>query len=473
MNLKNKILILIIISLVGCNQHKTEVLLNDKEAVAEIPFHFSPLGAIITKCIVNKDTLNFMFDTGAGTSCIEYNIKSSNFVKQKEFKDIHHYKKDVAIYKIDSIKWGDVLIKNLPIAKYKVPIEGVDGIIGADVIKNLIVKIDCRNRKILLSKEPNVISKNGIERDFNPLTFFVNLSEKGSYKEKNFLFDTGFSDEVMVDTILNNTKLVHWKGEKRGMFKEEYSDKMRVNSYFLSELYLDSVLIRNIVFQYDKTIRRNIIGTVFMRRFQSITIDYPNQKIYFEFPEDNKMMKFSGNEINESPISSLSLIYSRLTSLGINFSDNFPHKISELVINDNQTIFDVGDTLMGIDKTVFLKKGFEKELRKNKYYYEGNLEKQQTMLSKTFFQRQKATFHFLKNGKIVSIKAERGKPMKSAPKTGYSFTDKKFGCSAINFSINSLDNFVIHIPYSAVSGEELSGAFYKDGKKQEFTNKPK
>lgn len=56
------ILILAIISLWSCKKDEHSIHFHDNKEVAEIPFIYSPSGHIVVKCIIKKDTFNFVLD---------------------------------------------------------------------------------------------------------------------------------------------------------------------------------------------------------------------------------------------------------------------------------------------------------------------------------------------------------------------------------------------------------------------------
>ncbi len=477
-NLNKSIIIFILLNLVLSCNNKTTITFDDNKNVVEIPFEYSYDGNIITKCIINKDTLDFIFDTGFSRCFISKKIKGRKLSNSTtKITDVYHFSKSLNNYVIDNINWGEVKINNLHAVKDRLLFQNIGGILGRDIIQNMVIKIDNTNNKIILSKNPDKIEKKGIVRDFNKKTFKVKLTDEERLKNKYFLFDTGFHGDLSVDTIFQDNNATNWEKRKQGAFKQYYPEKYEITSYYIHKLQWDTIIYNNIFCEYGKSIKRNLIGTSFLRRFKSVTIDCINNKIYFEFPEDRNQMIFSNKTINDIATSPLQLIYSKFVSFGLNFHSKYPHTILGINLDKNYKDIKMEDTIVGIDDIIFEKYAYDKIPNKQKYHLETNKDKCSDKLSNIYYKKNNVTFHFLKNGKILSIKTKRDLTFNSIPKKAYCYNPKDkdslpYFPIQIKLQQDIISNFIICFPYSTFTGKEVKiTLFNKNGENKIISNK--
>lgn len=462
----------------SCKNNTPLILFKDKKHVAKISFEYSTMGHITVKCTVKKDTFNFIFDTGANISVISPNIPNDDLITKALGVDIHNQKEIVSICRVGLIQCGDINFNNLVVAQMPISIKAVDGIIGRDVLDKLCIKIDNKNKELLLTKNSDLIDKKGVKKSFDPLKSSVSLSLGSDSVECYFLFDTGYVGEISIDSntahssTIENLPSTLWKIPEYGIFRKQNSERYTTVSFFLNEVYLDTLTFKNIILEYDKSKNKNLVGSVFLRKFKSVTIDYLNHTMFFELPGDNSVVHFSNKHINNFNLSALNLLYSRIRSLGIRFSEHPPFVVTELLHHVNNQIVNIGDTLVGIDNVLFIDPKDCKAPLKKSCDWEANISKQKDLIHKTLNQKKTTTLHFFVENKLTSQRFTRKKIIQSLPKIAYSYNNRNQDLSyyAINFAIEPQKNFMVHIPWASLSGETVKISTYKNGVEQKTSN---
>lgn len=147
-------------------------------AVTTIPFKYNKKLIVIDAQLSNsKDTHQFIFDTGAFQSKVEYSLSESLNLKTKFKRDngtAQGIKREIEITSVDSVKIGESKFINIGAGKLKYdknsysPCVAKDGIIGANLIKLAHWKIDYQKKEMSISVKPffNVTPKNSTNIDF-------------------------------------------------------------------------------------------------------------------------------------------------------------------------------------------------------------------------------------------------------------------------------------------------------------------
>ena len=107
---------------------------------------------------LRQDTHQFIFDTGAFQSKVEYSLSESLNLKTKFKRDngtAQGIKREIEITSVDSVKIGESKFINIGAGKLKYdknsysPCVAKDGIIGANLIKLAHWKIDYQKKEML------------------------------------------------------------------------------------------------------------------------------------------------------------------------------------------------------------------------------------------------------------------------------------------------------------------------------------
>ena len=145
--------------LLSCKKIEPLISFKDKRDVAKISFEYSSAGHMVTECNIRNDTFKFVFDTGANMSIISPKVIPDDFIGRVQGIDIHNETGEFKICKLKSMRWGEVNIENLVVVQVEIPFEGIDGIIGRDLLSKFCIKIDNENKEILCAKKSNMIDR--------------------------------------------------------------------------------------------------------------------------------------------------------------------------------------------------------------------------------------------------------------------------------------------------------------------------
>jgi hypothetical protein len=136
----------------------------DKNFEYTLPFEYSK-GLIVVEGLVNDGAVpsKFIFDTGAFNSKIEQTLADSLSLKTiatKNNSTAAGVSQQIEVSKLDSLRLGDALFRNISAGKLSYAPESAspciadDGIIGANLIKLAHWKIDFKNKELRLSDTP-------------------------------------------------------------------------------------------------------------------------------------------------------------------------------------------------------------------------------------------------------------------------------------------------------------------------------
>ncbi len=464
-----------------------------------IPFKYDTFGRMITDVHLGNDTLDFIIDTGANNSLINSalikseDLKSKKEVNQKATDALGHTKK-IKKFIIKKMDIGTIKIKNYPVFVYD---KTKMNLLGNNLLSQFCVKFDNEYQRVILSKHSNLIPKKGIKI---PLLqkghlFYIPIILSKSTEPIYFLLDTGYETEFFLDNDTYQVlKLPESKQQKwispRGYTLFSFGDSYAKDStvvYSFADFKIGNKLFKNIVVN-NPNIKKsgNLVGSVFLSRFRSFTVDYPNKTLYLELPKDysdtqyNVNMTFSKDTITDVPVDYFHMLYHKINSLGINILyDHSPYRVESFTIKYKGKI-NIGDTLVGVDDKIFYKDIYDKYItKKSDFKVFDDVEKQQNLLFKVLSREISADFYFLKNQKLIKLTATRDTLLNPPPQIAYSCypTKGRFPYFALSSTITEKDGrtFAIHYPWSTLTGREIEIETYydKEGKKQVFTNKPK
>ncbi|SMO70780.1 hypothetical protein SAMN06265379_105168 [Saccharicrinis carchari] len=466
--------------LLSCSEQELSIEFPKEQQVVEIPFHYCISGNMITKAVILEDTLSLIIDTGASMSIVPTNNSLLGANTTTTAADSKGITRKLPTTKVKHIEWGGVIIKNLTCAMLDSLNFNADGIIGGDLLRNFCVKIDNVRKKIMLAKSSGAFEPEGECIPFDLQYNCIYFAETLAGKKDTFLFDSGYSGEINIgtpsahleDKVKDDNQI--WIDGSIGLFSTKSNPLKDSVVCVLANFSLGDKKIAHTIVAYNNGVNYNLIGTVFIRRFASITIDYPASIIWFTFPDDIDFVKFSGKRVKDVPAAYLNLFYKRINSLGMQLNKSVPFTIHALQYRQAYENIQAGDTLVGIDNMLFNEATMDKIIEtdsRTKFYVEEDTIRQKAEVLNTFSRGNKAILHFLKHGKIESVSAVRDTQMSPLPALAYGFSsdDFKYGFSAIRFD---LKNLWMGIPWSTLMGKEQTVTFYKNGKEQTVSNIP-
>ena len=290
---------------------------NPKKKSITINFKTSSNLIIIPVAINNSDTLNFILDTGVRYPIITelpfVNKLSLNFLQPINVKGLGEgeqltaYKSGNNVISLNGLVAYDqeihmVINENFQISHILgIP---VHGLIGFNLFKDYIVKIDYSEHKITLIKPEYYTYKERAKDIVLPLIFeqdkpFVKTSivtDKNQDVPVKLLVDTGASDALWLSTnsdsriSLPENHIESFLG--RGLSGDLYGKKGRIGALWVGPLVLyepivafpDNAMIDQLINTND---RNGTLGAEILRRFY-VTMDYPNKRLILRPNSDLK-----------------------------------------------------------------------------------------------------------------------------------------------------------------------------------------
>ena len=387
-----------------------------QEEVVRIPLRIEN-NRFYSYVVVESDTVRMFIDTGATRSSFNYESAARTSLRRRTI-DGGGFERLVPIRRINKMQWGDLRVKNLLVA-------GDPGfnLIGDDILRHFIVQFDNENQEIVLTQSASLIEKRGVRVPFsrgnrnNGVYIYLVLNGK----EGVFLLDTGYFGELSVDSVffyssgLSDLENVRWRGRLgQPAFMPEYlrgegRTYMTLARHELGGMIFDNAIVERCIHWHI-----NVLGFVFLQRFRTFTIDYINGYIYFELPEGTI---FSDDNVIETvPQAYRRLLSHRINSFGIQFNHGIDvSTVSSLLKDDAFVKIEIGDTLAGINQIAFNEAAFYK-LGADTDFDSVVKWRQRWEQINELNTANEATFHFLKNGELVSITRTRDRILYPVPR---------------------------------------------------------
>jgi predicted aspartyl protease len=290
---------------------------NPKKKSITINFKTSSNLIIIPVAINNSDTLNFILDTGVRYPIITelpfVNKLNLNFLQPISVKGLGEgeqltaYRSGNNTINIEGLVAYDqeihmVINENFQISHILgIPVHGM---IGFNLFKDYVVKIDYPEHKLTLIK-PEFFTYKEKEKDIVlPLVFEQNkpfvrtsiVTDKNEDVPVKLLVDTGASDAIWLST--NSDSRIHLPENHietflgRGLSGDLYGKKGRIGAIWVGPLVLYEPIVafpeNDIVDQLiGKNDRNGTLGAEILRRFY-VTMDYPNKRLILRPNSDLK-----------------------------------------------------------------------------------------------------------------------------------------------------------------------------------------
>ncbi len=307
----------------------------DNEVKKEIPFKYINGFIVIKVYYHNLFELNFLFDTGASHNIlfkksvndllgIEYSdtiliggadieIKMKALVTRNvpmQLKDTKMIQRDIIVLEEDYLELERILGTR------------IDGILGGDFFKGLVVGIDHKKDKITIYN-PNRFKPNSkfSEHDIDIKNYKPYLRAhteiEGNADTLNYLIDSGASLALLIHSNrdkkfeMPENVIIGNLGKGLGGDISGYIgmiDGMNIKDYRLSNIITSFQEIDSSFLDSDQVLRDGIIGNVILSRFHMI-IDYMREKLYlkkiskleeeFEYDKSGMLIYALGEKLNE------------------------------------------------------------------------------------------------------------------------------------------------------------------------------
>jgi len=290
---------------------------NPKRKSITIDFKSSSNLIIIPVAINNSDTLNFILDTGVRYPIITelpfVNKLNLNFLQPINIKGLGEgeqltaYRSGNNVININGLVAYDQEIQMIISENFQIShILGipVHGLIGFNLFKDYVVKIDYTDHKITLIKPEYYTYKEKDKDIVLPLSFEQNkpfvrtsiVTDKNEDVPVKLLVDTGASDALWLSTNSDNrislpeNHIETFLG--RGLSGDLFGKKGRIGAIWVGPLVLyepivafpDNELVDQLIGKND---RNGTLGAEILRRFY-VTMDYPNKRLILRPNSDIK-----------------------------------------------------------------------------------------------------------------------------------------------------------------------------------------
>ncbi|MEL7146174.1 MAG: aspartyl protease family protein [Bacteroidota bacterium] len=275
--------------------------------VAKIPFHLEGNHVYIQLTIGTSDTLDFIFDTGAGSSVINTATAEALSLSGSRTALTQGASGTVesSIIQKQNINIGSLTLKKVnllgaPLSHFERSVgKDIDGIIGYDLLKDFVIQVNYNTSQLIVYKsrgfqyqgDGEVIN---IDLGRVPTAVFPVLLTDGSYQKEEFIIDNGagltiaftspFAKKEQLMTTIENTYQSSSKGFSTNV--------ANVNVGRISGLKIGNREFTNVpariydtkegVFSMESI--AGIIGNEIQKRY-NIVFDYKRKKSYWE-PND-------------------------------------------------------------------------------------------------------------------------------------------------------------------------------------------
>jgi len=242
----------------------------------------------------------FIFDTGAPLMIDESLFDSLNLKEYRNMKvaDVNENVKDLALVKIDTLclgktKFSETVALVTDFKKSPVSCMGVKGLIGSNMLRNSVVKIDLKNKYIIVTNKASKLGlkrKNGTRIELNRYQSTPIIEVEAVDGEKqSLILDTGDSDFFSLSMnyynyynatgIIERYIVAKGKGaESIGLYGSE-RDTLKVLFEF-PEFKAFGHQFWNV--KSGLTIDRNSRMGSAILNYGCLTIDYSHKRIFFE-----------------------------------------------------------------------------------------------------------------------------------------------------------------------------------------------
>lgn len=304
----------------------------------EIPFEYFHDFIVLDVIFQKKLPLKFILDTGAGSTVL-FKKEYAELLQMPYHKKIKllgsDLSKDVFAYVCNNTSLQ--LVNLSPVAHNVIVLEEdflfieeytgmkVDGILGAEFFKGMIIKIDYRNKLLTLIKPVDFLPKK--YKDYtsfdidviNHKPYLTTTTEvnPGVTTQTRLLIDTGaaitalFHDNTDSTIVLKSQVVKGNLGAGLGGNIEGYSGKihrLHLGPYQFNNMISSFQSLDDAILNDDKIVRNGLLGNLLLERFQMI-LDFHHKKLYlkpyknynkeFEFDKSGLTIFAFGQDLNQ------------------------------------------------------------------------------------------------------------------------------------------------------------------------------
>lgn len=261
-------------------------------------------GKLIVDVEINGKVCSFLFDTGAGGTCIIDSLYAElglDSLRVMRITDSSRKQSRQIVARGDTLRMGGWTITNLPLwvlNSNSLPYEcyGVEGIIGSDVLQNRAVRFESRDSTILLAADASAFGlekREGIKVILHGnrpsiRCIFENERKRSS---QSVVFDSGasgFSLNTDAFQVLDRKGVIADKEEGvgrrsygvHGIEEERIQYRAVIPRFTIGSEALKQVPVAT------TSGRSSLLGT-FLLKYGNVTIDYGRKRFYYEVFADS------------------------------------------------------------------------------------------------------------------------------------------------------------------------------------------
>lgn len=250
----------------------------------------------------SSESHDFILDSGAPTFITDTLVKVHNLIQgdAETATDVNGHQLDINRYKVNSLQLGDYKLGNLDVwssEKIKeMPVlrhyEG-EGLIGADVMKHLIWKIDYGCRQITLTRSIDSLHLPAGTRftimrmnsDGNP----VIRANIGGKKSRDFIVDLGYNGSVLLPAHILKRELIEESVSYNS--NQSVATGFHSNSGPVKNAWLKQFKSGSLQFEHIKAITagnntKALVGNAFFEN-HILILDFINQRLFLLDPPKN------------------------------------------------------------------------------------------------------------------------------------------------------------------------------------------
>lgn len=303
--------------------------------ISSTPFELFGDHIFISLSVDDSDPIDFIFDSGDGLAVIDLDIAKKLGLKpdHKSTKTSAQGSVSGALIEHNKVELNDVKLEDIEL--YSTDLSrleqsigrNIDGIIGYDLLKNYVIKIDYMDMMFKLY-DPSSFAYEGYGQGFKfklnsyipHITCKVTLNNGETFEEE-FFINTGAGTTMDFNTIFANKNGVidktgdHYSYPVSGLGTDETLHyEGRVMNFSLGTVDFENLPVgisqAKHGIQHHKKVA-GIVGNSVLRRF-NLTFDYKRSMVYFEANENSKdpfLVNASGMHLQLDPSGSMVLVH--------------------------------------------------------------------------------------------------------------------------------------------------------------------
>lgn len=272
----------------------------------------------LSKIKVNGKEYNFLFDTGAPLILSEKLIKSIRQSKKNKAVKVHDSLGNLTnlnSYTLPEMEINGRVFRDIKVLnggelnKFPLSCLKIDGVLGNNLFKDLVVNINYKENKVTLSDSIDVVIKNEKLKQYKKSKMkFKNFSPYVKFKSKfikgYFLFDTGSNGGISISNkiLRENKKLKGFldnsysyilsRGSSTyGYLNKDESDRI---TYLMNNFHVGGVKVHQFPVSSSPT-NGGLIGNKFIKNIDVI-LNYRDNTIYMKKHNGEKIKKSYSNK---------------------------------------------------------------------------------------------------------------------------------------------------------------------------------